>query len=79
MASVDNIRNSLITKLLAIKDRDFLVAIDKIISGVAKSEKVALSEEQMLMLQMSDQDIAEGKVTDQDELFDRHRQWLNGK
>ncbi len=79
MAALDNIRNSLITKLLAIKDQDFLSAIDKLVSGAVSSDKVELSEEQILMLQMSDRDIEQGKVIDQDQLFEKHRRWLNEK
>ena len=79
MAAVDNIRNSLISKLLTIKDQDILFAIDKLISSSTKDMKVELSEEQILLLNMSEDDIQNGNLISHEELFEREREWLNGK
>lgn len=79
MAAVDNIRNSLISKLLTIKDQDILFAIDKLISSSTKDMKVQLSEEQILLLNMSEDDIQNGNLISHEELFERERAWLNGK
>jgi hypothetical protein len=79
MAAVDNIRNSLISKLLTIKDQDILFAIDKLISSSTKDMKVELSEEQILLLNMSEDDIQNGNLISHEELFERERAWLNGK
>jgi hypothetical protein len=32
MASIDNVRNGLIEKILSIRNKDFLVALDKLIT-----------------------------------------------
>jgi len=54
MATVDNIRNGLIDKILSIKNKDFLEALDKLISSSAsESEKIELTNEQKKMLEMS--------------------------
>ena len=46
MATVDNIRNGLIDKILAIKNKDFLEALDKLISSSAsESDIVELTDE----------------------------------
>jgi hypothetical protein len=79
MAAVDNIRNSLISKLLTIKDQDILFAIDKLISSSTKDMKVELSEEQILLLNMSEDDIQNGNFISHEELFERERAWLNGE
>ncbi|MBB4119983.1 archaellum component FlaF (FlaF/FlaG flagellin family) [Mesonia hippocampi] len=78
MATVDNIRNGLIDKILSIKNKDFLVALDKIItSSSSESEMVELTEEQKIMLEMSEQDIKEGKLISQEAMNKRNLEWLN--
>jgi hypothetical protein len=41
MATVDNIRNGLIGKILSIRNKDFLVALDKLTNNY-KSEHIRL-------------------------------------
>ncbi|RIA10200.1 hypothetical protein OE09_2055 [Flavobacteriaceae bacterium MAR_2010_72] len=78
MATVDNIRKGLIDKILAIKNKDFLVALDKLISSSAsESPMVELTDEQKLMLVMSEQDINNGELISQDAMDKRNREWLN--
>ena len=77
MESAYNLRNALINKILAVKDQELLEAIDKLLSVDAPG-KVELTEEQKIMLQMSQDDISNGKVIPQDELFERERKWLKG-
>lgn len=79
MAAVDNIRNSLISKILTIKDKSILTAIEDLVNSSSKNQKVELTEEQILMLEMSEKDIKEGNVISQEELFKREREWLNAK
>lgn len=46
MTTVDNIRNGIIDKILSIKDKDFLEALDKLISSKsAESEIIELTKE----------------------------------
>lgn len=78
MATVDNIRNGLIDKILSIKNKDFLVALDKLItSSSSESEIVELTEEQKIMLEMSEQDIKNGKMISQEAMDKRNLEWLN--
>ncbi|PIY14264.1 MAG: hypothetical protein COZ16_10045 [Flavobacteriaceae bacterium CG_4_10_14_3_um_filter_31_253] len=78
MATVDTIRNGLINKILAIKNKDFLVALDTLISSSeATSTIVEISEEQKIMLQMSDEDIKNGKLISQESMDKRNLEWLN--
>jgi len=78
MATVDKIRNGLINKILSIKNKDFLEALDKLISSSASdSEIVELSDEQKIMLEMSEEDIKKGKLISQDAMDKRNLEWLN--
>lgn len=79
MATVDHIRNSLISKIMAIKDQEILNAIDKLLSRSDKELKVELSKEQITMLKMSEQDVANGSLISNEELFERERKWINEK
>lgn len=78
MATVDKIRNGLIDKILSIRNKDFLVALDKLISSSeSESDIVELTEEQKLMLEMSEKDIQNGKLISQDAMNKRNLKWLN--
>ena len=78
MATVDNIRNRLIDKILAIKNKDFLEALDKLISlSASDSEIVELTDEQKIMLEMSEEDIKNGKLISQEAMDKRNLEWLN--
>ncbi len=78
MATVDNIRNSLIDKILTIKNKDFLQALDKLItSSTAASELVELTNEQKIMLEMSEEDIKNGNLISQEAMNKRNLEWLN--
>ena len=69
MNSADNLRNSIIDKLLTISNKDYLAALYQLVEkSTAGSDVVKLSEEQMLMLEMSDKDIENGKLISQDQL-----------
>jgi|LakMenEpi03Aug12_release.lakeMendotaPanAssembly.Ray.scaffolds.fasta_scaffold1131649_2 hypothetical protein len=78
MATVDKIRTGLIDKILSINDKDFLEALDKLIlSSKSESEIVELSNEQKIMLEMSEDDIKRGKLISQDAMDKRNVEWLN--
>lgn len=80
MKPVDNIRNGLIDKLLAIQSKDFLLALDQLLaSSSAKGEIVVLTEEQKIMLQMSDNDIKNGDLFSEEELEQQDKEWLKDK
>lgn len=78
MATVGNIRNGLIDKILAIKDKEFLETLDKFISSNASdSEIVEVTEAQKKMLEMSENDIKEGRLISQEAMNKRNLEWLN--
>jgi hypothetical protein len=78
MATVDKIRNGLIEKIRSIKNRKFLEALDKLISlSASESEKIELTNEQKMMLEMSEKDIKEGKLISQEAMHKRNLEWLN--
>ena len=79
VATVDNIRNSLISKLLTVKDQDILKALDKLISASTKDSKVELSKEQITMIEMGISDYEKGNVISQSELFEQEKEWLRKK
>ncbi len=78
MATVENIRSELIDKILTIKNKEFLKALDKLIS-ISSSETgiVNLTDEQKAMLEMSEDDIKEGKLISQEAMDKRNLEWLN--
>ena len=76
MRSIDLIKNSLIDKILTIKNQDFLVALEKLIDSSSTANKVELTEEQKLMLLMSEDDIKAGRLISQDELDNNDLSWL---
>ena len=80
MAQVDIIRNGLIDKLLTISDKDYLVALSRLVENSSISdERIKLTKEQKLMLDMSENDILEGRIVSQEELDKSDLEWLKGK
>lgn len=78
MATVDNIRNGLIDKILSIKNKDFLEALDKLIaSSESESKIIELTNEQKIMLEMSEKDIQNGKLISQEAMSKRNLEWLS--
>ena len=58
MLTVEKIRSELIDKILAIRNKEFLIALDNLISSSsAGGEIVKLTSEQIEILQMSEADI----------------------
>jgi hypothetical protein len=79
MNRVDSLRNSIIDKLLTISNKDYLAALYKLVENSSvDSDVMKLSEEQTLMLQLSDRDIKTGKLISQDQLDKNDLQWLKG-
>jgi len=78
METIDKIRNGLIDKILSIKNRDFLEALDKLVSSSSsESEIIDLTNEQKAMLEMSEKDIKNGKLISQEAMDKRNLEWLN--
>ena len=78
MATVDKIRNGLIDKIPTIRNKEYLEALNKLISSSSsQSDIVKLSDEQKQMPQMSEEDIANGRLISQDEMDKRNLEWLD--
>ena len=79
MATVDNVRNGLIDKIFSIKNKDFLEALDKLISSsTSESDIVELTDEQKAMLEMSENGIENGRLISQEAMDKRNLEWLDG-
>ena len=79
MTTADNLRNNIIDKLLTITNKDYLAALNKLIEiGAASSNVVKLTKEQILLLQLSEEDIINGRLKSQDEVDKSDREWLKG-
>jgi hypothetical protein len=80
MAQVDIIRNGIIDRLLSISDKNYLLAIRKIVeNSVVESDSIKFTDEQKLMLEMSELDIKMGNVISQNDLDKSDLEWLKGK
>ncbi len=79
MNRADIIRNNIIDKLLTISNKDYLAALYQLIENSSvDNDIVKLSDEQIIMLKLSDRDIDEGRLISQDELDKSDKQWLKG-
>lgn len=77
MSVVDNIRNNIIDKLLTISNKEYLSALYQVVSTSAVNDDVVkLSEAQILMLNMSDEDIKNNRVVSYDQLDKSDLEWL---
>jgi hypothetical protein len=80
MATIDTLRNNLIDKLLTISNKEYLLALNQLVENSAVDNKaVKLTEEQILMLQLSDLDIETGRLISQEQLDKNDLEWLQGK
>lgn len=78
MEATDILRNNIIDKLLTITDADYLSAIYQLVErSSADNDTVKLTEEQTLMLQLSDKDILNGKLISQNQLDKEDLVWLS--
>ena len=78
METTDILRNSIIDKLLTIDNKDYLSALYQLVNASSVSQDtVKLTEEQILMLQLSDLDIQNGKFISQDQLDKDDLEWLS--
>lgn len=77
MATVDQLRNGLIDKILSIKNKAFLKALDQLISSSKPDEEmIELTKEQIKMLEMSEEDIKNGNLISQEAMDKRNLEWL---
>jgi hypothetical protein len=66
--------------LLAISDKDYLMALLRLVDNSAVQEdKIKLTKEQKLMLEMSEADIQKGRTIYQNDLDKNDLEWLKRK
>ncbi|OYQ49036.1 hypothetical protein [Flavobacterium aurantiibacter] len=79
MNRADILRNNIIDKLLTISNKDYLSALHQLVENSSvDNDLVKLSDEQILMLKLSDKDIEAGKLISQEELDKSDLEWLKG-
>ncbi|PVW17071.1 hypothetical protein [Marixanthomonas spongiae] len=76
MTHIEEIRRSIINKILSITNAELLSAYDKILTG-NNDELLSLTEEQIEMLKMSDADIENENLVSQSEIDKMDAEWLN--
>jgi ferritin-like protein len=77
MTATDKLRNRIIDKLLTITNKDYLSALYQLVERSAvESDTVKLSEEQKIMLRMSEEDIRHGRLITQQKLDKDDLRWL---
>jgi hypothetical protein len=77
MTATDHIRNGIIEKLLTISNKDYLNALFQVVqSSSADKDIVKLTEEQVVMLNLSEKDIKDGKLISQSKLDKADLKWL---
>lgn len=80
MATLNEIRNRVIDSLMSIDNSQYLQALEKMIkSSNVEHDKIPLTEEQKIMLAMSEDDIQNRRMIDQDSLNKQELQWLKEK
>jgi hypothetical protein len=76
MTNIDQIRNSIIDKLLAINNSELLSAFNKILE-TNPEKPIPLDESQIEMLKMSEEDIISGRLISQSEIDKEDAKWLD--
>lgn len=80
MATVEEIRTGLIEKIAHLENKRLLEMLDEIVSSSAEDSDIPpLTPEQIEMLEMAEEDIRQGRLISQEEMFRRNLEWLNSK
>ena len=77
MTASDHIRNGIIEKLLTISNKEYLSALFEVVqSSSADKDVVQLTEEQIVMLNLSEKDIKDDKLISHSQLDKADLKWL---
>lgn len=77
MTSTDHLRNNIIEKLLTISNKDYLTALFQLVkNSPVDNNTIKLTEEQIVMLKLSDFDIKEGNLIPHSQLDKSDLKWL---
>lgn len=78
MRTIQDIRNDIIDKILSIKEKEALLELDQMLDTIhVKFDTVLTTEAQKVMLQMSEEDIQQGRLISQEDIVARNLEWLN--
>ncbi len=79
MASIESLRNNIISKLQTVTDIRRLEKVDRYLDEDDVNLEVhQLTDAQKKMLEMSEEDIRMGRVISQEDLDKKDLEWLNG-
>lgn len=77
MATTDHIRNGIIENLMTISNKDYLSALFQLVkNSTVDKDTVKLTKEQVVMLNLSEKDIKDGKLISQSQLDKSDLKWL---
>ncbi len=76
MSQSEQLRNSIIDKLLSINNLELLAAFNKILES-SSDDLVKLNSPQKELLMMSQNDIEAGRIVSQEELDKEDSKWVN--
>jgi len=77
MEGLESIKNSLIDRILTTKNEKLLKAISSIFESTESDEILALTSEQIEMLNRSEKDIENGNLIAESDLNKADSEWLN--
>lgn len=77
MTAIDHLRNGIIEKLMTISNKDYLNALFQLVQNSSTDKDIVkLTEEQVVMLHLSEKDIKDGKLISQSNLDKEDLKWL---
>ena len=80
MTEADNIRNSIIDKLLTISNKNYLTSLYDLLNKSNDGKGIIqLTEAQISMLKMSDEDIKNNRIISQEALDKMDLEWLKNQ
>ncbi|PTX60941.1 hypothetical protein C8N46_10597 [Kordia periserrulae] len=77
MATLDNIKNRLIDRILLTKNKKLLFDLENMISSSETEQELTFDSYQIEMLLMSEEDIKEGKLISEADLEEKDAKWMN--
>ncbi|MCF8303166.1 MAG: hypothetical protein K9I94_07820 [Bacteroidales bacterium] len=77
MTTIENIKHRLIDRILATNNEKFLQAIENVFITSQNEDIINISNEEMEMLKMSEDDIKKGNITSESDLDNMDEKWLH--
>lgn len=77
MATLQNLKNRLIDRIMVTKNEKLLSAIEDIFNSTQSEEKLELNSEQIEMLLMSEKDIRENNLVSEEDIRKSDAEWMS--